>query len=74
MPVDSFTPIPYVDHQGNLIISHACPPIWQWWKEGVSPGAVVSCFERVLPKDIYKKLQKDQPLHQKDQPPISHAT
>jgi len=74
MPVDSFTPIPYVDHQCNLIVPHACPPIWQWWKEGVSPGAIVRCFERVLPKDIYEKLQKGQPLHQKDQPPISHAT
>ena len=69
MPIDSFSPIPYVDHQTNLIIPHACPPIWQWWNDGLSPGSIVCCFERIVPKEIFEKLQKDYPLHQKDQPP-----
>ena len=69
MPVDSIGPIPFVDHKRNLIIPQACPPIWQWWMGGISPGSIVRCFKAILPEEVYEKLQKNHPIHQK----ITHS-
>ncbi len=67
-PISLWQPIPYVDHNLNLIILQACPAIWQWWRGGLGPGSIVRCLKNVLTNDIYQKLQKDHPVHQKDQP------